>query len=35
VFEAIMRVLRTSRQWDALPCERFGSASAIHNRFLQ
>jgi transposase len=35
VFEAIFYVLRTGCQWKALPYERFGSASAIHTRFLQ
>lgn len=35
VFEAIVYVLRTGCQWKALPKERFGSASAIHKRFLQ
>ena len=35
VFEAIVYVLRTGCQWKALPHERFGSASAIHKRFLQ
>lgn len=35
VFEAIVYVLRTGCQWKALPSERFGSASAIHKRFLQ
>ena len=35
VFEAIFYVLRTGCQWRALPAERFGSASAIHTRFLQ
>lgn len=34
VFEGIVYVLRTGCQWKALP-ERFGSASAIHARFLQ
>jgi transposase len=34
VFEAIVYVLRTGCQWKALPRERFGSASAIHRRFL-
>ena len=34
VFEAIVYVLRTGCQWKALPWERFGSASAIHKRFL-
>lgn len=35
VFEAIVYVLRTGSQWKALPKERFGSASAIHKRFLE
>ena len=35
VFEGIVYVLRTGCQWKALPKERFGSASAIHKRFLQ
>ena len=35
VFEAIVYVLRTGCQWKALPAERFGSASAIHERFLE
>lgn len=35
MFEAIVYVLRTGCQWKALPKERFGSASAIHKRFLQ
>jgi transposase len=35
VFEAIMYVLRTGCQWKALPSEHFGSASAIHKRFLK
>lgn len=35
VFAAIMYVLRTGCQWKALPYERFGSASAIHKRFLE
>lgn len=34
VFEGIVFVLRTGCQWKALPKERFGSASAIHKRFL-
>ena len=34
VFEAIVYVLRTGCQWKALPAE-FGSASAIHKRFLE
>ena len=33
--EAILFVLRTGCQWKALPRERFGSASAIHRRFLE
>lgn len=35
VFEGIMYVLRAGCQWKALPYERFGSASAIHRRFLE
>jgi transposase len=35
VFEGILYVLRTGCQWKALPKERFGSASAIHKRFLE
>jgi len=35
VFEGIMYVLRTGCQWKALPKEVFGSASAIHARFLE
>ena len=35
VFEALVYVLRTGCQWKALPKERFGSASAIHKRFLE
>lgn len=35
VFEAIVYVLRTGCQWKALPFERFGSASAIHKRYLE
>ena len=35
VFAAIVYVLRTGCQWKALPSERFGSASAIHKRFLE
>jgi transposase len=35
VFEAIVYVLRTGCQWKALPNEPFGSASAIHKRFLE
>ena len=35
VFEAIVYVLRTGCQWEALPKERFGSACAVHKRFLE
>ena len=35
VFEGIVHVLRTGFQWKALPAERFGSAGAIHKRFLE
>ena len=35
VFEAVVFVLRTGCQWKALPKERFGSASAVHKRFMQ
>ena len=35
VFEAIVYVLRTGCQWKALPAEHYGSASAIHARFLE
>lgn len=35
VFEAIVYVLRPGCQWKALPREHFGSASAIHKRFLE
>ncbi len=35
VFEGIVYVLWTGYQWKALPAERFGSASAIHARFLE
>lgn len=35
MFEAIVYVLRTGCQWKALPRERFGSASAVHKRFLE
>jgi transposase len=35
VFEAVLYVLRTGCQWKALPKERFGSASAVHKRFLE
>lgn len=34
VFEAIVYVLRTGCQWKALPAERFGSASAVHQKFM-
>ncbi|GAC1501664.1 MAG: hypothetical protein NVS1B6_08090 [Steroidobacteraceae bacterium] len=34
-FEAIVYVLRTGCQWKALPRERFGSASAVHKKFMQ
>jgi len=33
VFEGIVYVLRTGCQWKALPEERFGSASSIHQYF--
>lgn len=35
VFAAVVYVLRTGCQWKALPQERFGSASAVHKRFLE
>ena len=35
VFEAVVYVLRTGCQWKALPKEQFGSASAVHKRFLE
>lgn len=35
VFEAIVYVLRTGCQWKALPKGQFGSASAVHKRFLE
>ena len=35
VFEAVVSVLRTGCQWKALLKERFGSASAVHKRFLE
>lgn len=35
VFEAIVYVLRTGCQWKALSSERFGSASAVHHKFMQ
>jgi transposase len=35
VFEAVVHVLRTGCPWKALPRERFGSASAVHQRFLE
>jgi transposase len=34
VFEGIVYVLRTGCQWKALPKERFGSASSIHQYFM-
>lgn len=34
-FEAIVYVLCTGCHWKTLPTERFGSASAIHKRFLE
>ena len=34
VFEAIVYVLRTGCQWKALPKEVFGSASSVHQYFL-
>ena len=34
MFEAIVYVLRTGCQWKALPSERFGSASAVHQKFM-
>ena len=34
VFEAVVYVLRTGCQWKALPKVCFGSASAVHKRFL-
>ena len=35
VFEGIVYVLRTGCQWKALPQERFGSSSSIHQYFLE
>jgi transposase len=35
VFEGIVNVLCAGCQWKALPAEHFGSASAIHKRFLE
>jgi len=35
VFEGIVYVLRTGCQWKALPQERFGSPSSIHQYFLE
>lgn len=36
VFKGIAyAVLRTGCQWKALPAERYGSASAIHARYLE
>ena len=34
IFEGIVYVLRTGIQWKALPKERFGSASSIHQYFM-
>ena len=34
LFEAIVYVLRTGYQWKVLPSERFGSVSAMHQRFM-
>ncbi len=34
VFEAIVYVLRRGCQWKALPSERFGSASAVHQKLI-
>ena len=34
-FAGILYRVRTGCQWKALPAERFGSASAIHRRFLE
>ena len=35
VFEGIVYVLRTGCQWKAIPKERFGSPSSIHQYFLR
>jgi transposase len=35
VFEGIIFVLRTGCQWKALPKKEFGSASSIHQYFLE
>jgi transposase len=35
IFEAILYVLRTGCQWQALPKERFGSPSAIYTHFAR
>ena len=35
IFEAIIYVLRTGCQWQALPKERFGSPSAIYTHFAR
>src|SRR4030042_2018229 len=35
VFEGIVFVLRTGCQWKALPKKEFGSASSIHQYFLE
>lgn len=34
-FEAMVFVLRTGIQWKALPKEKFGSSSAVHQRFME
>ena len=35
VFEAILYVLRSGCQWKALPSNLYGSASAVHKRYLE
>ena len=35
VFEAILYVLRSGCQWKALPKKPYGSASAVHQRYLE
>jgi putative transposase len=35
VLAAIVYVLRAGRLWKALPKEEFGSASSVHNYFLE
>ena len=35
IYEAVVSGLRTGRQSQAVPAERFGSASSIHKRFLE